>query len=129
MVDKFEKALIYGICAPIIADPRWQNIPKELKELAFIQRLGNSLKCVEEEKATEFDALIYLHTASLSVPFSERWFRIYVYLFRKYFPEHAKVIELPEVKLTELEKEELDRLRSWIYKQQIKYLRERKLLK
>jgi hypothetical protein len=127
--DIYFKALVYGLFAPAVVDRRWMEVPEHLKILGKGHRMLNSLQCVRDEIATEFDALIYLHTASLSVPFNTTWFNIYVYLFRKFFPEHAKVINLPEVEsLDAYETSQLNDLRKWIFRQQMKNLKERKLI-
>ena len=123
---KPEKVIEYAILSPIVVDPRWTDIPENLKFKAFMYRLLEAPECVETEMATEFDALVYLHTASLSVPFGRVWFNIYAYLFRKFFPKHAEKIGLPEIQLNQLEQEELKKLRKWIFKQQIKAIKEKK---
>jgi len=50
--------------------------------------------------------MVYLHTASLALPFSEDWYNIYTYLFSKYYPEQAKKTEVYREKLTEVERRE-----------------------
>ena len=61
---------------------------------------------------------------------NQTWIRIYSYLFRKYFPEHAKKLifhdklEFPE-KLSRFEEIQLEELRKWMYKKQIKHINEK----
>ena len=88
--------------------------------------MAKSLECVQNEIATEFDALIFLYTASLCVPFNTTWVNIYMYLFRKYLPSFADAAKLPVVNLDAFEKSELEKLRKWIFKQQVKKLRKEK---
>jgi len=83
----FELVFKYSLFAPIIVDPRWPEVPERLRLLVKAHRMASAVKCVEEEMATEFEALVYLHTASLCVSFDKVWFRIYLYLFNKYFPK------------------------------------------
>ena len=45
--------------------------------------------------------MVYLHTASLAIPFSEDWYNIYTYLFSKYYPKHAERIGVYKEKLKE----------------------------
>jgi len=46
-LDKiFERALIYGLCAPTVVDPRWQHVPEHLKDIAIAYRLAGALICV-----------------------------------------------------------------------------------
>ena len=84
-------------------------------------------RCVKERSATDMDALAYLHTASLSQPFNETWFRIYNYLFTKLFPELAEaVLGKDAVKeLNYYEREELDRLKKWLFREAMKAVKER----
>lgn len=127
--DIYFKALAYGLFAPTVVDKRWMQIPEYLNNLAKCHRILNSLQCVNDKIATEFDALVFLYTASLCVPFNTTWFNIYIYLFRKFFPQHAKVIDLPEVEsLDPYEVAKLTDLRRWIFKQQMKNLKQRKLV-
>ena len=91
-------------------------------------RLANSLKIIQEEKATEFEALLYLHTASLTAPLKEEWVRIYKYLFKKFYPNKLPeniAKDFPD-KLNEYERRLLDDLRRRIFKVQIQHLNENK---
>jgi len=54
--------------------------------------------------ATDYEAMVYLHTASLATPFSESWYNIYMYLLSKYYPQQAKRIGVYREKLTEVER-------------------------
>ena len=121
--DEFEKVLEYALKAPIVVDPRWNIVPEKLRDMALPLRILHSLDCVKNQRATEFEALIYLHTASMSQPLSDEWARIYMWLFRKYFPEKAKRINVPEVTLNSYEKHLLDQLRYRIFKTQMKHIR------
>ena len=124
--SEFEKVLEYALKAPIVVDPRWNIVPEKLKDMALPLRILHSLDCIKEQKATEFEALIYLHTASMSQPLSDEWARIYMWLFWKYFPEKAKRINVPEVTLGSYEKHLLNQLRYRIFKTQMKHIRGKK---
>ena len=70
----------YAKLAPIVAYPGWESAVKEnrfLLEKLTELRLKGAKVCFERKKrALEFEAPLYLHTASLAIPFSEEWFRI-----------------------------------------------------
>jgi len=123
--DLIFKSLAYGLLAPVVVDKRWNEISENLKILAKGHRMMQSMNCVTARLATEFDALVYLHTASLCVPFNTTWYNIYTYLFRKYFPMHAEVVGIDTDSLNDYEKYQLDQLRAWIFKQQIKAIKEK----
>jgi len=89
-------------------------VTENMKTRIQIERLATPFS----ETATDYEAMVYLHTASLAVPFSQEWYNIYTFLFSKYHPEQAKVIGVYREQLTELEQHELTKLKKWIYQQQ-----------
>ncbi|MCW4002651.1 MAG: hypothetical protein NWE95_01890 [Candidatus Bathyarchaeota archaeon] len=116
MVDKFERQ-IKRIFAPIVVFQGMEDMVTDyMKTKIEIERLSTPLA----ETATDYEAMIYLHTASLSVPFSERWYHIYSYLFSKYHPEQAKTIGVYSEQISEQEQHALSRLKKWIYRQQLR---------
>jgi len=126
----FVRALEYALFAPFVGTPEWKDLLKdeELQFQAKLHRLANSLKIIQEEKATEFEALLYLHTASLTAPLKEEWVRIYKYLFKKFYPNKLPeniAKDFPD-KLNEYERRLLDDLRRRIFKVQIQHLNENK---
>lgn len=61
--------------------------------------------------------MVYLMTASLSQPLGERWTRIYMHLFKKFYPEKSKtIIDDKDAVIGEFDKRELDKLKRWLYK-------------
>ena len=114
MVDELEKQ-IRRMFAPIVVFTGCEDIvTEEMKTRIQMERL-----LTYEGTATDYEAMIYLHTASLTVPFSEDWFHIYSFLFSKYHPDQAKEIGVYSEQITELEQHELSRLKKWMYKQQM----------
>lgn len=82
MVEKIEKH-IKRLFAPIIVYQGMEDmVTEEMKNRIELERLANP-----DEMATDYEAMVYLHTASLATPFSETWYHIYSYLFSKYHPE------------------------------------------
>ena len=120
----------YAKLAPIVAYPGWESAVKEnrfLLEKLTELRLKGAKVCFERKKrALEFEALLYLYTASLAIPFSEEWFRIYMFLFKKYFPEAGAIVHSERIVLTERENSLLRGLRKWIFKQQLKRIAEKR---
>lgn len=120
---------IYSIMAPIVAHKGYERylldneyLLQKLFELRVLR--GGGKVCFErKKKALEFEAFLYLHTASFAVPFDIHWFRIYSYLFYKYFPQGRNIVENVDRKLDEHERNLLDDLRKWIFKQQIEHLK------
>lgn len=115
MADELEK-YIRRMFAPIIAFKGYEDlVTEEMKNRIIIERL----KDISSDSATDYEAMVYLHTASLAVPLSKDWFNIYAYLFSKYHPKEAKRIGVYKEKLTKLENRKLEDLKKWIYKQQM----------
>jgi hypothetical protein len=102
---------------PIIAYPGWEDVATdEMKNRIQIERLTNPLS----ETATDYEAMVYLHTASLATPLSHEMVNLYSFLFSKYYTEQAKEIGTYTDKITETEEKELAKLKRWIYDKQIK---------
>jgi hypothetical protein len=114
VVDKFEKE-VKRFFAPIIAYQGWEDIVTEdMKNRIQMERLANP----SSETATDYEAMIYLHTASLATPLSREMQNIYSFLFSKYHLEQAKQIGVYTDKITEQEQRELLKLKKWICQKQ-----------
>jgi len=124
-----EKAFRYAERAPVVGYSGWQRELKEkaILDLVLFYRISEAKRCVNQEKATEYEAFAYLFTASLAAPFGSEWFRIYFYLFNKFYGHLLKnnFIERVET-LTEYERHLLDDLRGWIYKKQVAHMKTQK---
>ena len=115
MVDELEKC-IRRMFAPIVVFKGFEDlVTEEMRTRITLERLADPFS----NTATDYEAMVYLHTASLATPFSENWYNIYTYLFSKYYPEQAKRIGVYREKLTEVEKRKLEELKKWIYRQQM----------
>jgi len=114
VVDKLEKQ-IKRLFAPIVVWRGYEDIVTEKMKLRIrLERLLTS-----DEAATDYEAMVYLHTASLAVPFSREWYDIYTFLFSKYYPDQAKRIGVYKEKISEMEQHELSKLKKWIYEKQM----------
>lgn len=93
------------------------QIPDNINKDILIERL--MLAKSGERLAGETEAMWYISTASLIVPFSKDWADIFMYLCRKWMLKNKK--ELPDflqeqIILNNLQERDLHDLRSWIYK-------------
>ncbi|MHA1621593.1 MAG: hypothetical protein ACTSVO_05565 [Candidatus Heimdallarchaeaceae archaeon] len=114
MVDELERQ-IKRMFAPIVVWKGYEDmVTEEMKIRIRLERLLTS-----EETATDHEAMVYLHTASLAVPFSREWYDIYTFLFSKYYPEQAKRIDVYREQINEMEQRELSKLKKWIYEKQM----------
>ena len=116
---KVGRFIKYVLFAPIVGI----DVPEHLKTTAMFYRIAEVEECFKNRMATEFEAFIAIFSASKLVPLDETWSRIYVYLFRKFFPNHAEKLKLPKVSLNEYELHKIKELRRDIFKKQIEALR------
>jgi len=110
---------------PIIVDKRWLDCPEGLRKLCIEKRLS---KDNDDEMCTDVEAIAYLSSASLSIPFSNQWYRIYMYLFHKEFKSLLPQLDdefKSTKKLSETENNELLKLKRWIYTEQLKEFKKR----
>jgi hypothetical protein len=115
VVDKLEKG-VKRLFAPIIAYTGWEDVvTDEMKNRIQIERLANPLM----ETATDYEAMVYLHTASLATPLSREMTNVYSYLFSKYHTKQAMEIGVYVDKISETEERELSQLKKWIFKKQM----------
>jgi hypothetical protein len=116
MVDSLEKSMkkLFG---PIIAYPGWEDaVTDDMKFRIQMERFATP----PSETSTDYEAMVYLHTASLATPLSREMTNVYSYLFSKYHTKQAKGIGLYMDKITETEERELSRLKKWIFEKQMK---------
>lgn len=117
-----EKARLYVTKAPLIGHPGWMHLLKSehFIKTAIEHRIKEAMNCVKEEVATEYEALLYLHTASLAAPFSTEWYRIFFHLFDKFYGHLAPQDLKFNGKLSDDEERSLLDLRKWIFDKQMK---------
>lgn len=118
---KMFEALAEMFTRPIIGHRGWEDsITEEQKARIKIERMKQIAEAKGEkiEMATDYEAMIYISTASLSQPLSRMWTRIYFHLFKRFYPEKSDFIPEHEAKLNPYQDEqELRNLKRWLYKQ------------
>jgi len=109
--------------APIIVWPGYEDmVTDEMRDKIKFSRLSEPFT----KTATDYECMVYLHTASLAGRPSDRWCGIYEHLFSQSYSEQAKKIGIYSDELNDVEKRELVRLRDWIYEQQMKAIRQKR---
>jgi len=123
--DKFVMEMMYLLEAPMLGMPMWLDTLKEHKGEITLERLGHQREIFETRQCTEFEAMLYISTASLEMALNHDWAEIYMYLFKKWSPEKAKAagIEPPDELSRYPQQEDLNKLRHWIFRNQITRLR------
>jgi len=126
---KFVDQMMYLLTAPYMFYPPWDSVWEASgnKEEAKLLRLGQAKEILEKEMCTEFEAMLYISSATLSHPMSHDWYVVYGWLFKRCKPEHDifDEHEIPEQLNKYPQQEDLDRLRRWIYRSQMNHLKTR----
>jgi len=114
----------FALTAPLVV---WRGCERdardEWKAKAKMYRLAKLLRGEDDDMATDYEAIIYISTASLSVPLGHSWYRIYMHLFRQFYKEHADRMGIENVDLYEYEVRMLNDLKRWIRKEQMDFTR------
>lgn len=118
---KMIEALANAFTRPIIGHTAWLDaITEEQKQRIQIERMKQiAIEGHKVDAATDYEAMVYLSTVSLSVPLSSMWSRIYFHLFKKFYPDKSDFIPKHEgnIKGNILAERELNKLKTWLYKQ------------
>ncbi len=121
------ETIMYCLTAPYMYMPPWEDIwmVNDNKTTATIQRFAQVREISDTEMCTEFEAMIYISTATLENPPSYHWAQVYLYLFRRHFgTEKADEMEMgapAELDLTE--QDLLAGLRRWIFNKQVAHMK------
>lgn len=127
---KFVNTMMYMMVAPTIVAPGYEDmITKDLKSKAQLYRM-TAQQNVEQERCSDFDAMLYLMTISYLQPLTHSWKKIYQHLFLKYYdinqidtdPEKQNWIRR-DAELGEEELHSLHKLQRWIFKRQMEHIR------
>ncbi|MDO8750728.1 MAG: hypothetical protein Q7K03_06250, partial [Dehalococcoidia bacterium] len=87
--EEFAQLFVHILRAPIVGMPGWVDTLKDQWDKVLIQRLAHHQDFVEG-MCTEYEAMLYISTATLTAPPSHNWFNIYMWLFNRCMPEAAK---------------------------------------
>ena len=122
LVDRKFKRLAKALTSPIIAFRGGEGyVTEDMVFKVRIYRLKALMESRElKDEATDYEAMVYLSTASLCQPLSRVWLNIYFHLFSKFYPEQAKEIGINPHTLNIQEVTELKRLKEWLFNQQRK---------
>ena len=112
---------------PIVVFPGGggDTIPQWLKTAITLERMIGNMQSMKEEEptGTDAEACAYLMTVSLTQPMDGDWIQIYLYVASQTYKRWEKG-EMPSDivvdSLSEYQMTELNRLKSWIYRQRIR---------
>jgi len=117
------RPVVHAILAPIVINPLGlDDVEPEWSAKVKVERLAKIARNDLEEAATDYEAMIYIHSQTLVAPLTDTWTRIYFWLFWQFYPDQAKTF-LEKVEFHDYEKRQLDDLKRWIYRKQKEALR------
>ena len=123
--EELVNQMMYLLTGPYVGFPGWEDLLRNHKDRIIVERMKHHKEIFETQQCSEFEAMLYLSTASLAQPIGHDWAQIYLYLFNGVMPEVAKDLDvLPDrPELNENQKDDLLGLRRWIFKQQMAHMR------
>ncbi len=121
------ETIMYCLTAPYMHMPPWEDIwtVNDNKTTATVQRFAHAREISDAAMCTEFEAMIYISTATLESPPSYHWTQVYLYLFRRHFgAEKADEMELGAPWELDLTEQDLRAgLRRWIFNKQVAHMK------
>jgi len=121
---KFTLELLYSVSPPIIVTPGAENdVTSDMKEKYTLEALLHIKEIFEKEQAPDYHILLWLSFASLSTAPSQLFGKIQLQLTKKFFSEKCDFVKEEELEIHE--QRELEKLGQWIFKEQIKNLKQK----
>lgn len=121
---KFVLQMMHSIQSPIITWVGYEDsVTEEQKNTYRHETLLHNKEIFEKEEAPDYHVILYLSTASLAAVPSLVFTKLYLQLSKKFFGD--KIDFVTEEKLELHEERELLKLKKWIFKKQIEYLKQK----
>jgi hypothetical protein len=126
-IEKGISDIVGCLTDPIIVFPGgWgDSIPDWLKTSITLERMIGNMRALkgEEPTGTDAEACAYLMTVSLTQPMDSDWSQIYLYVAGQAYKRWGKG-KMPAAiaveSISEYQRRELNRLKSWLYHQRVK---------
>jgi len=117
---EFIDTLMYGIQAPLIVTPNYiDSVTKEQSDQHRLHCIAQSIDCVKNQEATDYDAMLYYSYASLENMPSHEDADCYMNLFFKFHKDAKNLLGTECPKLDQSQQLSIKKLKQWIYKKQI----------
>ena len=131
-VEKGISEIVGVFCDSIIVMPGgWgDTLPEWIKTAITLERLIENMQALkgEELTGTDAEACAYLYTASLTAPMSHDWAQIYLYIAGQSYKRWNKgemPADIAVDSINDHQVGELNRLKSWLYRQRVKARQEK----
>ena len=123
---EFVDHVLYLLKAPMNLYPGWEDSFRDQWDKVLMERMVHHKDLFAQEMCTEYEAMLYISSATLVAPPSHDWYVIYMYLFRRWSKEKADQVGADIEELNINQQEDLDRLRQWVFKGQMLHLKKGK---
>lgn len=123
--DRFVDTIMYTMFAPLIVFPGWEDSFKDHKMEAIAHRMAHQQEVFDRQECTEYEAMLYVSSASLVAPPEHDWVQVYLWLFQRYKPEFAEANDLKpdRAELNAQQREKLTGLRRWVFRRQMEHMK------
>ncbi|MDP3064137.1 MAG: hypothetical protein Q8O40_13145 [Chloroflexota bacterium] len=118
--EQFVDYFMYLLMAPLILYPGWEESFRDRMSDVTLQRMIHHKEIFTQQMCTEYEAMLYISSATLVASPSHDWYVIYMWLFKRWNKEAAEKIGMDDApeKLNSNQQEDLAGLRQWIFKGQ-----------
>lgn len=133
--NAFVSEILYTFMAPGLTMPGYEDMYAPHKDRAMAQRMAHHSEIFETRQCTEYEAMLYISTATLAHPVSREWVHIYGLLFDHCYQvissgaTHEQKLALgieDSPPLDSQERQMLAGLRAWIFKKQMEHLKSKR---
>ena len=130
--NEFVHEILYTFMAPGVTMPGYEDMYTPHKDRVMAQRVAHHPEIFETKRCTEYEAMLYVSTATLVHPVSREWVHIYGWLFDRHYTllsagaTHDQKLALgieDSLPLDSQEQQMLAGLRAWICKKQMEHLK------
>ena len=95
--DRFLESIMYTFYAPLMICPGWEDTFRDRWLEVTAQRVKHQSEIFAQGMCTEYEAMLYVSSATLVAPPEHDWVQVYLWLFQRWKPEAA---EQNDIKLT-----------------------------
>lgn len=124
---EFVGFFMYMLTAPVIVWPGWEDSYRDRWPDVLMNRLAHGRQVFAERMCTEFEAMLFISSATLNAVPAHDWVQVYLWLFARWKPDVAEAedIKPDRAELNAQQKEKLAELRAWVFKGQLQRLKEK----
>ena len=82
--------IMYLLTGPYVGFPGWEDMLRDHRDAITLERMKHHREIFRDQLCTEYEAMLYLSTASLAHPIAHDSAQIALWLFSRWQPQVAK---------------------------------------